>query len=55
VPALIEVFGQRFEDSAEDPFSDPLLKAAVAGLVGWVTFRQILPGSAGAKYPEDAV
>jgi hypothetical protein len=27
----------------------------VAGLVGWITLREVLPRSAGAKYPKDAV
>jgi len=34
---------------------DPFLQATVAGLVGWVAFGEILPGSTGAKYPEDGV
>jgi hypothetical protein len=37
LPAFFEVFGQRFEDRAENSLLDPPLKAAVAGLVGRVT------------------
>jgi hypothetical protein len=55
LPALFEVFGQSFEYSAKNSFLDPLLEAAMAGLVGRVTFGQILPGSPGAQYPEDAI
>lgn len=33
----------------------PLLKAAMAGLVGRVAVGQIVPRSAGAQNPEDAV
>jgi hypothetical protein len=25
------------------------------GLIGWIAFRKVLPGSAGAEYPEDSV
>jgi len=44
LPTLFEVFGQGFEHAAKDPFLDPPLKAAVAGLIGRVAFGQILPG-----------
>jgi hypothetical protein len=53
--APFEVLGQGFEHPAKDPFLDPILKAAVAGLVGRVAFGQVLPGRSGAQYPEDAV
>jgi hypothetical protein len=33
----------------------PLLKAAMAGLVGRIAVRQIVPGSAGAQNPEDSI
>lgn len=55
LPALFEVFGQSFEYAAKNSFLDPLLKAAMAGLVGWIAFGEILPGCSGAKYPEDGV
>jgi hypothetical protein len=55
LPALFEVLGQGFEHPAKDPFLYPLLKAAMAGLVGRVAFGKILPGRSGAQYPEDAI
>jgi len=55
VPTLFEVFGESFEYAAKNPFFDPSLEATVAGLVGWVAFREILPGCSGAKYPQDGV
>jgi hypothetical protein len=55
LPALLEVLGQGFEHPAKDPFLDPSLKAAMAGLVGRVAFGKVLPGRSGAQYPEDAV
>src|SRR5919199_1226045 len=36
LPAFFEVFGQRFEDRAENSLLDPPLKAAVGGVVGQV-------------------
>jgi hypothetical protein len=51
LPALFEIFGQRFEYAAQNPFLDPSLEAAVAGLVGRVTFGKVLPGCSGAKHP----
>jgi hypothetical protein len=55
LPTLLEVFGQSFEHFAQNPLLDPLLKATVAGLVGRVAIWEVLPGSPGAQYPEDAV
>jgi hypothetical protein len=51
----LKIFGQRFEDGAEDSLVDPSLKVAVAGLVRWVAFWEVFPGRSCAKYPEDAV
>jgi hypothetical protein len=53
--APLEVFGQRFEDGAENSLLDPSLEAAVAGLVRRVASWEVFPGRSGAKYPEDAV
>jgi hypothetical protein len=33
----------------------PFLEMPVAGLIGRVAFRQVLPPGTGAEYPEDAV
>ena len=52
---LLEVFGQCFENIRENPFLNPSLKAAMAGLVGWVAFWKVFPGRSSAKYPENAV
>jgi hypothetical protein len=43
LPAFLEIFRQGFEHPAKNPFLDPLLEAAVAGLVGRVAFRKVLP------------
>jgi hypothetical protein len=51
LPTLFEIFCKSFEYAAQNPFLDPPLKAAVAGLVGWVAFREILPGRSGTQYP----
>jgi hypothetical protein len=51
----LEIFGQRFEYAAKNPFLDPSLKAAMAGLVGWIAFWKVLPGCSGAKYPENGI
>jgi len=55
VPTLFEVFCQSLQYAAKVPFFDPSLEATVAALVGWVAFREILPGCSGAKYPQDGV
>ncbi len=55
LPTLFEVFGQSFEHVAKDSFFDPLLKAAMAGLVGGIALGKILPGCSGTQDPEDAV
>jgi hypothetical protein len=52
---VLRGLGPSFEHPAKDPFLDPLLEAAVAGLVGRVAFGQVLPRRPGAQYPEDAV
>jgi hypothetical protein len=51
----VEIRGERFDHAPERAFADPALKAAMTGLIGRIAVRQILPGRAGAKDPEDAV
>jgi hypothetical protein len=51
----VEIRGERLEDASERAGADPALKAAMAGLIRRIAVRQILPGRAGAKDPEDAV
>jgi hypothetical protein len=55
LPALFEVFCKSLEYAAKHPFLDPPLEATVAGLIGRVAFREILPGRSGTKYPQDGV
>ncbi len=46
---------QPVEDLLDRPVPAPLLKSAVAGLVGRVPWGQVLPRSSGTEYPQDAV
>ena len=51
----MEIRGERFDHAPERAFADPALKAAMTGLIRRIAVRQVLPGRAGAKDPEDAV
>jgi hypothetical protein len=53
--AGVEIHGERFEDAPERADADPALKTAMAGLIGRIAVRQILPGRAGPQDPEDAI
>ena len=49
------VLRQGVERAVEDPGADPRLIAPVAGLVGRIASRQILPGGTGLEDPQDPV
>ncbi len=51
----MEIGSERLENAPERPFADPALKPAMTRLIGRIAIRQVLPGRAGAKDPEDAV
>ena len=53
--SISKVLGQSLQDLVEDPGTVPLLESAVAGSVGGIAVRNVFPGSAGAKNPEDPV
>ena len=53
--AGVEIGGERLEHAPERPVADPALKAAMTRLIRRIAIRQVLPGRAGAKDPEDAV
>jgi hypothetical protein len=55
VAAVATILGHGIEHAVEDPGPDPGLIAPVAGLVGRVASRQILPGRAGLEDPEDPI
>jgi hypothetical protein len=55
VAAIATVLRQGVEHAVEHPGPDPRLIPAVAGLVGGIAPRQILPGRAGLEDPEDPV
>jgi len=47
--------GQGFQNGFKDPGLAPFMEAAVASRAGRIAIRQILPGSAGAHDPENAI
>ena len=51
----MEIGGERLEDAPERPLADPALEPPMARLIGRIAIREVLPGRAGAKDPEDAV
>jgi hypothetical protein len=53
--AVAEIFGKALEQPIEPAAPLPLLKAAVARLVGWIPRRQVMPGRARPQDPENAV
>jgi hypothetical protein len=50
-----QISGQRLQDHFETPVPLPLLKPTMAGLIGWIAIRQILPLRPGAQNPEHAI
>ena len=50
-----QVFGQRVQQPSQRAVALPLLKTAMAGLIGWIAVGQIVPRSTGAQNPENAV
>jgi len=50
-----EVLSQSLQHATYDAGADPLLKAAMAGLVGRITLRQIGPRSTGAQNVQNSV
>jgi hypothetical protein len=55
VAAIAAVLRQGVEHAVEHPGADPRLIATMAGLVGGIAPRQILPGGTGLEDPEDPV
>ena len=53
--AVAEIFGEALEQPIETATALPLLKAPMAGLIGRIASRQIVPRRAGAQHPEYAV
>lgn len=53
--ALLEVRVQSAEHLFHRTRFNPFLKATVAGLVGWVSSRTILPWSTRTQHPQDAI
>lgn len=53
--ALATVFRQGVERAVEHPRADPGLIPAMAGLVGGIAPREILPGGAGLEDPQNPV
>jgi hypothetical protein len=51
LPAVAEIFGEALQESIEPAAALPLLKAAMARLVGRIASRQIRPGRPGAQHP----
>jgi hypothetical protein len=51
----VQIRGERLDDTPKRASVDPALKAAMARLIRRIALRQVLPGRAGAKDPEDAV
>ena len=49
------MFGQNPENLLERAIPHPALKPAVAGLVGRIPRREVLPGGSGAQHPQDAI
>ncbi len=47
--------GERMQDLLESLVTAPLLKSSVAGLIGGISVRKILPGSSRAKNPQDSI
>ena len=52
---LVEILREAVEDPLDRPVSEPLLEAAMAGLVRRIATGQILPRSPRTKDPEDPV
>jgi hypothetical protein len=50
-----QVLGQSLQRSAHHAGTDPLLKPAMAGLVGRIALGQVGPGGAGAQDVQDSV
>jgi hypothetical protein len=48
LPAIPQVFGEALEQPVETPCALPELEAAMAGLVGRITRRQVVPRRARA-------
>lgn len=53
--SLSQVFRERVEYAFHHPLLYPLLVASMAGLVGWISARQLIPLSACSQDPQDAV
>ncbi len=52
---LLQITGERLQDLLEGALSHPALEAPVAGLVWWVSFRQVGPLRSSAQNPENAI
>ena len=48
-------FRQGLQDPRQRAIAHPALKAAMAGLVGRIAARQVVPGRAGPEYPQNAI
>ena len=53
--AIAQVLGESLEQAIQPATALPLLKAAMAGLIGRIPPRQIVPRRAGPQHPEHAV
>jgi len=53
--ALLEILSRRLQNSSEDPFFDPLLEPAMAGLVRWIPLRELFLPRATEQDPQNAV
>ena len=54
-PAVAEIFREALQEAIQPTTALPLLKAAMARLIRWVAWRQVMPRRARAEYPEHAV
>jgi hypothetical protein len=54
-PAVAEIFREALQEVIQPTTALPLLKAAMARLIRWVAWRQVMPRRARAEYPEHAV
>ena len=52
---VVECLGEDFEDTPQHAGTDPLLKAAVAGLIRRIVVRQVSPRCSRSQNPQDAV
>src|SRR5882672_8346640 len=50
-----QIFGERVQEPGQRAVALPLLKSAMAGLVGWIAVGQIVPRSTSAQDPKNPV